>query len=330
MAELVAVPPLLMPDQADQRYAEAIETAVAACADDTAGQRCYICLEAVDPDTNEGLVRGCACRGGAGFAHVSCLAKQAHVTVQRGDPNGWVRWHKCGLCEQNYYGIVRCALGWACWKTYLGLPEEELRRQAAINLLGLGLLAADHHEDALSVQEANLSMLRRFGAPEKYILSVQTNLACLYSKAGRHEQALQMKRDIYYAYVKLNGEDHGHTLQAASNYAVALGNLGRFEEARSLLRKTVPVARRVLGNNDETTFRISELYALALFNDTGATPADLLEAMTTLEDTERTSRRVLGGEHPFVGKIERTLQESRAWYARAGAGVEATPSTRQD
>ena len=68
MAELVAaVPPLLMPEQAAQKYEEAVAVAVEKCAADTAGQRCYICLEAVHPDTNEGLVRGCACRGGGGI-----------------------------------------------------------------------------------------------------------------------------------------------------------------------------------------------------------------------------------------------------------------------
>ena len=66
MAELVAaaVPELLRPEQAAHNYEEAVAAAVEKCAEDTAGQRCYICLEAVHPDTNEGLVRGCACRGG--------------------------------------------------------------------------------------------------------------------------------------------------------------------------------------------------------------------------------------------------------------------------
>ena len=62
---------------------EAVAVAVEACADDTKGQKCYICLEAVHPHTGEGLVRGCACgdRDGVsspelGVAHVSCLAEQ--------------------------------------------------------------------------------------------------------------------------------------------------------------------------------------------------------------------------------------------------------------
>ena len=42
-----------------------------------------------------------------------------------------------------------------------------------MNLLGNGLSAAGHHEDALSVKEAELSMKRRLGASEDNILIVQ-------------------------------------------------------------------------------------------------------------------------------------------------------------
>ena len=45
------------------------------------------------------------------------------------------RWYTCSLCEQQYHGVVACALGWACWKTYLGRPETaELRRGAMTQL----------------------------------------------------------------------------------------------------------------------------------------------------------------------------------------------------
>ena len=37
----------------------------------------------------------------------------------------WGRWHTCSLCEQEYHGVVKCALGWACWKTNLGRPETD-------------------------------------------------------------------------------------------------------------------------------------------------------------------------------------------------------------
>ena len=51
-------------------------------------------------------------------------------------------------------------------------------------------------------------------------------------------------------------------------------------------------------------------------------PLDLLrDAAEQLEEEARDARRELGGEHPFVAEIERSLQESRAAYTRAGGTV---------
>ena len=89
------------------------------------------------------------------------------------------------------------------------------------------------------------------------------------------------------------------------------------------MRKTMPVARRVLGENDETTIRMRWTYALALYENEAATLDHLREAVTTLEDTERTARRVLGGSHPTTEGIERALRD-----ARAALRARDTPSTR--
>ena len=45
--------------------------------------------------------------------------------------------------------------------------------------------------------------------------------------------------------------------------------------------------------------------------NTGATLDDLREAVTTLEDTVRIARRVLGGAHPLTGDLVRALRKSR-------------------
>ena len=42
---------------ANTRYAEAVAVAVEKCVDDTKGQKCYICLEAVHPRTSPSPVR---------------------------------------------------------------------------------------------------------------------------------------------------------------------------------------------------------------------------------------------------------------------------------
>ena len=306
---------------AETKYTEAVALAAEACAEDTKGQTCYICTQAVHWKTKEGLVRMCACRGTAGFAHVSCLAEQAKILREEAEYNNlgvealnerWGRWHTCSLCEQEYHGVVRCALGWACWKTYVGRPETDQARRTAMNVLAGGLLGEDHHEDALSIQEAELAMERRLGASEYNILVMQGNLAMTYARLGRVEQALQIERDIYRGRLKLNGEEHEDTLTAANNYANSLVYLRRFEEAKALLRKMIPVARRVLGECNQTTLMTRWNYAGAICNDTAATLDDLRDAVTTLEETEQTARRVLGGANPLVGEIETSLREARA------------------
>ena len=301
---------------ADKKYKEAVAVAVEACADDTKGQTCFICTQALHWKTKEGLVRGCACRGTAGFAHVSCLAEQAKIlredAVANNKDSQWHRWYKCGLCEQEYHGAVRCALGWACWKTYLGRAETDVARCCAMQQLGLGLFDAGHHADSLSVREAELSTLRRLGVSEEGLLGAQGNLATTYQEMGRLEQAQQIFRDVFSGWLRLRGEEHRDTLLAANNYATSLGELKRFEEAKTLLRKTVPVARRVLGESHDLTLKMMMNYGGALLLDPGATLDDLREVVTTFEDAGQIARRVLGSAHPTTRALEGNLREARA------------------
>jgi len=178
---------------AEKQYAEAVAVAAEACADDTKGQTCFICTEAVHWKTKEGLVRGCACRGTAGFAHVSCLVEQAKILLAEAQENNldfdprWARWRTCSLCKQDYHSVVKCALGWACWKTYVGRPETNHIRAMSMALLGNGLEAANH-ADALFVKDPELAMMQRLGAPEKHILVTQNNLANSYQRFGRLDE----------------------------------------------------------------------------------------------------------------------------------------------
>ena len=306
---------------ANNKYAEAVSVAAEACADDTKGQTCYICTQALHWKTKEGLVRGCSCRGTAGFAHVSCLAEQAKILVAEALENNWdnsrflPRWHQwvtCSLCEQEYHGVVRCALGWACWKTYVGRPETEGIRCLAMTQLGNGLSVADHDEDALSVMEAELAMKRRIGVSEHSILVVQSNLASTYQALGQLEQASRILRNVYSGRMRLDGEEHFMTLAAALNYASSLVDLERFDVAKALLRKTMPMGRRALGESHELTLKMRSIYAQAHCMDTSATLDDLRESVTTLEEAERIARRVLGGAHPLTTDVGVTLRDARA------------------
>ena len=306
---------------ANTKYADAVAVAAEACAEDTKGQTCYICTQALHWKTKEGLVRGCSCRGTAGFAHVSCLAEQAKILRQEAEDNNlgdkvlderFKRWRACSLCEQDYYGVVYHALGWACWKTYVGQPEAHWTRRLAMTALGNGLSGAEHHEAALSVREAELSMLRRVGASEGNILIVKGNLAMTYRALERNEEALRLRREVYSGSLNIHGEEDRQVLLSVNNYADSLVDLQRFEEAKTLLRKTIPVARRIVGENDKLTLKMRWAYAWTLCDDTGATLDDLRESVKTLEETVPTARRVLGGVHPSVVDMEQSLRAARA------------------
>jgi len=91
-----------------------------------------------------------------------------------------------------------------------------------MDLLARGLSELNLYEDALSVQEASLSMMRRLGISEWEMLASQANLAITYADLGRFEEALSMERDVYSGRLKLEGEEHPQTLQAANNYANSL------------------------------------------------------------------------------------------------------------
>ena len=160
-------------------------------------------------------------------------------------------------------------------------------------------------------------MERRVGASEDVLLVVQGNLANSYQLLGRLEESLCMRRDVYSGFLKLNGEEHAHTLTEANNYANSLIALRRFEEARSLLRKTMPVARRVLGESNILALSMRWLYSNSLYKDTSATLDDLREAVETLESVAKSYNRVLGQAHPDTPKVKHALASARDKLARA-------------
>jgi len=79
-------------------------------------------------------------------------------------------------------------------------------------------------------------------------------------------------------------------------------------------RGQVPVDRRrqAPAQGGAARRRLRWIYAGALYADLGATLDDLREAVTTLEDVERTSRRVLGGAHPLTTEFEQSLRNAQA------------------
>ena len=208
------------------------------------------------------------------------------------------------LCETSPSPIIT---DWCCappagrleLRTYFFTFREGLARHA------------EQYADALSVRNAEMSMMQRIGASEREFLVVKGNVAGTYRLLGQLDQSASMRQDVYLKTLKLEGEESYDTLREASNYASNLLDLRRFKETKSLLLKVMPVARRVIGDDSGLTLKLRINYAVASCLATGATLDDLREAVTTLEETDRIARRVLGCTHPLVGMIKTRLRSAR-------------------
>ena len=247
---------------------------------------------------------------------MTCLARQAKILIEETEENNtankahdasWAPWRTCSLCEQQYHGVVLCALGWACWKTYLGRPETDRARVWAMSVLGSGLDEAGHHEDALAVQEAELSLLRRLRASEKQMLVVQSNLSTTYANLGRTDDSLRMDKAIYASSLRLYGESHGETLNAALNLSIALYSANSATESKTLTRRLLPLARRALGADSDTCLRLAHAHVIAVMKCAASSRDELAFAERLLNDTVRRFRRVLGIAHPGTARAERDL-----------------------
>ena len=72
------------------------------------------------------------------------------------------------------------------------------------------------------------------------------------------------------------------------------------------------MARRILGEGHRLTLKMRLNYAQSLYmNVYGSTLDDLEESVTTLEDLERRSQRVLGIAHPFTKGVAIDLFQAR-------------------
>ena len=79
-------------------------------------------------------------------------------------------------------------------------------------------------------------------------------------------------------------------------------------ECMSLMRETMPIAKRVFGPDHEMPLRFVWTYGdCIVYNKPNLSHDDLLEAIVTLEEGFRRSRRVLGPQHPITLSLENIL-----------------------
>ena len=311
--------------------ADAVAEAIASCAEVTAGKTCYICLE-VEDDEGHACVRGCACRGEAGFAHLSCLARNAQTVVDGISPGAvaiiktmfdvdllmgiYGKWGTCGLCHQDFTENVRLALGWECWNTHSARDESDSFRLMALAVLGRGFLnQSGHEQEAVALYETIVATIRRNWPDNRNeIMQMNANLAAAYERAERVEESIALKRECLHEAKAMTGPRSELTTVCANNLGCALMAKGSFTEAKTLLKAQLAYQADAELDN-ELSIRLFGNYAKALYKNPDAVPDDILEAIAMYEKEITAARRLWGAGHPFLTQFEEHLEKARAALA---------------
>ena len=318
---------------ANTQYEAAAAVAIDGCTDLVeAGGTCYVCYAG-----GEGLVRGCACRGESGIAHLSCLvqiAARVPTHIVAGADSKWLR---CGVCEHLFDDKVSHALSWAAWREFVRPPAEwpeetaeimwkEAQEGAACNLTR-SLCMIGRSEEALPIAEMYLESLRERQPDDRYHPDEQTRAAVLEAKQanilgaqgmivrimanlGRLEEAVELQREVFAGSIELDGLEHKDTIYQGSVLVVALLKVNRVAESQELADEILTVAE-FLHEDDWVMISLKMAYCRTIYADDAATVEELTAVVTDLDELRQRSQRVFGAGHSTTTKIQSHLTEAR-------------------
>ena len=220
------------------------------------------------------------------------------------------------MCEQPFYGPVKHAMGWGCYKTYAGRPALDKRHLMSMSVLGNHLPPSN---ESLMVLEALLDGQKRYaiqvgGQPaERNVVITQNTISACYEALGRYDDALRLDREVYASAVRLFGPTSTHTLGLALGLVQSLIKTKNYAEARTFIRERMEESHG-LGDEHQVNLKLRHGLSRAIVRDGDITSRETLEeAEKILADLLRTTRRVLGPAYPEVVEQERELKLTREW-----------------
>ena len=245
---------------------------------------CYVCLEGDDPELTElgELLRGCACRGSAGWAHLRCLVQQATANRQRfqkqqlqsmltpvrlrddTQKNIPSLFDQCPTCNQRWTADLalklareRCALS----ASVIGRPVGADNQLIKIEQDGV---ASEVQEDVLESVHASSGLVHALSKSAAELLGrcdgsgdpEQLSLATgLFTEAERLAQELIVTTEAMVVQMPCASTLHAHAMTLlASIYA----DTGRAEDALPLELRVLAHYRKLFGNNTTETLLVAQ------------------------------------------------------------------------
>jgi tetratricopeptide (TPR) repeat protein len=211
---------------------------------------CWVCADSTSRMTrsrNRTLMRGCACRGSAGYAHLDCFIQVAFHNNEN--------WDTCPTCKQDFTGKVRLGLARERWGLVRDSCRYDMERLNAADRFASALQECDaDNEGALLLFEEVLEISREVdGNDDINTLVSMSNLGSLYQKMGSNDLALPLFEEALHTQRRTMGNDSPDTLRTMSNLATLHLRTEDFGKALPLATDALETRRRILGKDHVDT-----------------------------------------------------------------------------
>eukprot|EP00729_Bicosta_minor_P014714 gene14714-17889_t len=209
---------------------------------------CFICFEA-DADV---ICLGCACRDGAGTAHLTCMIASIEASETRNLKASL--WNYCQICHHEFQGPMQLGLANTAVEKTQHLRPGDGKRVHADHLRGFALLYAHRFDEA----EAAFRILFRFynkHFPKTDTTSMELThglaesvlrLGKISEAVALHSQNLKLRRHALGAHDK-------NAFASEGALAAALSADGQYDEAERMYRSTIERMKKHLPENDQHT-----------------------------------------------------------------------------
>jgi len=257
-------------------------------------------------------MRGCACRGDSGFAHISCLVeysgrKSDDRYVRLGEALGQVEdavdgaWKICHNCRQHYVGDMKDALARARFRHVESeeIPQHDPRYVSALIDLG--------RNSDVSILERALELSKTDEMAMRYPKYQVYALMSLYN-AHKNEGGTALGLDFLHEAHRLS-KKIPKEIGFPGRFIQLLEGLIHKEESKlkggtgildsPALKNELKLIEELDGRNSEWAFQSTLLLAISLLKE-----GKVKESLGTLKGRLDDARRFLGPDHPTTKEME--------------------------
>ena len=258
---------------------------------------CWICLE-----SSGKLLRGCACRGTAGYVHAACLVEANRHRTDAHD--------KCPTCKTRFVGALSMA---AAEARVRGARASRSNSDCAATCeFARACVEQGRHAEALQHYRNVLRQQLEHHGPDQLetaqiretiaIARTTQGIANVQQSMGKYNEALKNHQKVLAINEAVFGPDHLDTAKTRENIANVYREQGKHAEALELYMQVLAVEEKVLGL-EHPLVADTNLNMGAAYDEMG----DNEKAMECYNRALPIYERVHGLDHPLVADTQNNI-----------------------